>query len=206
MFLSPANEDSAHVLSRFFRDEETAASTKETVSGAAAAGDTDLDLDDLVERLDTVGQNGHSSTGAEAVLKGALSEAIMKVNQLQANFREMHGGDNSDDLFCEALSGLFDIENTGNVENMKRQAAKKVAIASAREILKTNTIAQTAEVERAQFLDFLAALDADIKRSISQGFGQLRRALASTLGHAVSRRDVNGGNSFINSKNTAPAS
>ena len=56
MFLSPANEDSAHVLSRFFRDEETAASTKETVSGAAAAGDTDLDLDDLVERLDTVGQ------------------------------------------------------------------------------------------------------------------------------------------------------
>jgi len=135
----------------------------------------------------------------EAALTLAVARALISLNKLQTSFGRVHEGEDSDTVFCNALSELYGIQNTGNVETMKVEVAKIVGVGPTRELLRAYT--KLEEMERGQFLEFLRDMDSDLIKAIGVGLSSLRSALARVLDHAGGRRRI----SSLNSNTSMPA-
>lgn len=178
-YLSPADDGDAHVLSRFFRSDGD--DTRETISGSSA-DDTDLNLARLVDEL---GEEGGESKDKPTDEEVSVADRVFTLTyrflmQLRTEFARGHGGAESNGVFCSALSGFYEIEETGNTFNTIKAAAIKIAEAIACKILEEDEV-QDIEVDRVQRLACIADFDADVRRKIESHTGPLRESLAGLM-------------------------
>ncbi|MDP6575647.1 MAG: hypothetical protein QF755_04120 [Candidatus Peribacteraceae bacterium] len=161
--------------------------TVDTVTSGVGADDADQNLSRFAESLgEGRGEAKNGPTDEEvSVVDRVAIEAVRCLRGLRAQFSEDHGGDESDEVFCDALNGIFGVENTGGPIAMIRQVAERTADSTARQILREDEI-NSVEVDIAQKLSCVASFDADVRSAIGEAFAQLRDALRSVAAMAGS--------------------